>query len=131
MLQVPGLYIVDIEGKGRGVFTASDLKEGDIIEICPVIVIPAVELSLIHKTVLHDYYFVWGEDSSSCVIALGFGSLYNHEIFPNANFILDFEQLSIEIVAVRDISAGSEITINYHGENGDTEKLWFPIGLQD
>lgn len=60
-----------------------------------------------------------------CAIALGFGSLYNHEVHPNANFILDLENNTIDIVAIQNISAGSEITINYHGEPGDEGDLWF------
>jgi SET domain-containing protein len=127
MLQVPGLYIMETEKSGRGVFTSIDLSSGDLIEICHVIEIPAVELPVIHKTVLHDYYFVWGEDNKSCAVALGFGSLYNHAIQPNADFILDFENKTIEIMAITDIPAGNEITINYHGQPGDEEKLWFPI----
>jgi len=126
MLHVPGLYIVYQECKGRSVFTSIPLREGDLIEICPVIVIPSVEVPVIHKTFLHDYYFLWGENMKSCAIALGYGSLYNHEVDPNANFLLDFENEHIEIHAIKDIEAGEEITINYHGEPGDDEPLWFP-----
>jgi SET domain-containing protein len=127
MLHVPGLYIVYQEGKGRSVFTSIPLREGDLIEICPVIVIPSVEVPVIHKTFLHDYYFLWGENMKSCAIALGYGSLYNHEVEANANFLLDFDNEHIEIHAIKDIEAGEEITINYHGEPGDDEPLWFPI----
>ncbi len=122
MHQVPGLYITELADKGRGVFTANDIASGDLIEICPVIVIPKSELPIIHKTCLHDYYFLWGEQ---CVIALGFGSLYNHAIHPNADFILDIDANTIDIVAIKDIPAGSEITLNYHGEAGDDSPLWF------
>lgn len=126
-MQIPGLYIGHTDRKGRGVFTAMDIHEGDTIEICPVVVIPALEMPMIHKSCLHDYYFVWDEDKKSGAIALGFGSLYNHEVFPNADFIVDYEQKVIEIVAIRDIKGGSEVTINYHGESGSDEKLWFSM----
>lgn len=125
MQRVPGLYVADTGDKGRGVYTTQDIHSGDLIEICPVIIIPATELPIIHKTVLHDYYFIWGEDPPSCAIALGFGSLYNHEIFPNAEFILDFDNLTIDILAIRDIAAGEEISINYHGASGEEGILWF------
>jgi len=125
MQQIPGLYIMEISDRGRGVFTSVDIQKDDVIEICPIIFIPKSELPIIHKTILHDYYFLWGEDMEDCAIALGYGSLYNHEIHPNANFILDIEEKTIDIVAIKDIEAGSEITINYHGEPGDEEKLWF------
>ncbi len=125
MNRIPGLYVTFSNERGRGVFTAIDIREGDVIEICPVIPIPKSELPVIHKTILHDYYFLWGEKMDECAIALGFGSLYNHEIHPNANFILDFENDTIDIVAIKDISAGEEITLNYHGAPGDDEPLWF------
>lgn len=125
MNQIPGLYISEIPKKGRGVYTSMDITSGDTIEICPVIIIPKLQLPIIHKTILHDYYFLWGEYMEDCAIALGFGSLYNHEVHPNANFILDLENNTIDIVAIQNISAGSEITINYHGEPGDEGDLWF------
>jgi len=125
MHQIPGLYILDSIQKGRGVYTSIDINEGDTIEICPVIVISKTELPIIHKTVLHDYYFLWGEQMDECAIALGFGSLYNHEVHPNANFILDLDSNTIDIEAIKKIPAGSEITLNYHGEPGDSGTLWF------
>lgn len=125
MNQIPGLYIQDDSTKGRAVFTAIDISQGDLIEICPVIIIPKAQLPIIHKTCLHDYYFLWGENMEDCAIALGFGSLYNHTVHPNADFILDTESRTIDIVALTDIPAGTEITINYHGEPGDDNPLWF------
>ena len=126
-MQIPGLYISTTEKKGRAVFTSVDINAGDTIEICPVIVIPKAELPIIHRTILHDYYFLWGEEMDDCAIALGFGSIYNHAVYPNANFILDIEALTIDIEAIMDIPAGTEITINYHGEPGDKGVLWFSV----
>ncbi|MBK8701649.1 MAG: SET domain-containing protein-lysine N-methyltransferase [Saprospiraceae bacterium] len=125
MQRIPGLYIATSEGRGRGVFASSHILTGDLIEVCPVVIIPKRELPFIHKTVLHDYYFLWGEHLEDCAIALGYGSLYNHELHPNANFILDLENLSIDIEAIADIAPGDEITINYHGEPGDESGVWF------
>lgn len=125
MQRVASLYIASSDNRGRGVFTASPIHEGDIIEVCPVIVIPKRELPIIHKTILHDYYFLWGDKLEDCAIALGYGSMYNHELNPNANFILDLENMTIDIEAIQDIAAGEEITLNYHGEPGDESEVWF------
>ncbi len=127
MHQIPGLYIITKPKLGRGVFTSQDIQEGDLIEVCHIIKIPQSQLPIIHKTVLHDYYFLWSEHLEACAIALGFGSLYNHQTFPNANFILDLDNDTIDIVAIKDIQAGEEITINYHGEAGCTDELWFDV----
>jgi len=128
MHQIPGLFISESAGRGRGVFTNLPIHEGDIIEVCQVIILPSHQLPVIHKTVLHDYYFLWGEELKECALALGFGSLYNHKTHPNANFILDLENNTIDIFAIEDIAPGDEITINYHGEPGATDPLWFEHG---
>jgi len=112
---------------GRGVFTIDDIPSETLIEICPVLVIPEQELPVIHNTVLHDYYFLWNEDGKQAAIALGFGSLYNHAHDPNAEYEMDFENRNIEIYSIRDIKAGEEITISYHGNPGSREQLWFRI----
>ena len=125
MLQIPGLYIGETKDKGRGVFAGIPINKDDTIEVCPIIIIPKAELPIIHRTHLHDYYFLWGEKLEECCIALGYGSLYNHELHPNANFLLDLLENTIVIEAIKDIDAGEEITINYHGEPGEGEKLWF------
>lgn len=123
-MQIPGLYISETVN-GRGVFTAHPIPKGSTIEVCHIIEIPRSELPIIHKTVLHDYYFLWGESMDRCVIALGYGSLYNHALYPNANFILDLPNNTIDIEAISDIEAGEEIRINYHGEPGCDDPLWF------
>lgn len=126
MLQrLPGLYIAKTASRGKGVFCAHDITKGDLIEICPMLILKKKELKTIHKTSLHDYYFLWGEERDVPAIALGNGSIYNHKTKPNADFILDFDDESIEIVALKNIKAGKEITINYHGEPGNDEDLWF------
>jgi SET domain-containing protein len=112
---------------GRGVFTTEAIETGSLVEICPVLVIPSHDVANIHKTILHDYYFLWGDDEDQAVIALGYGSLYNHETMANATYEMDFEGECIEIYALRDIHPGEEITINYHGEQGKTDELWFEI----
>jgi uncharacterized protein len=123
--RIEGLYIAESPERGRGVYTAVPIKTGDLIEVCHIILIPKAQLPIIHKTVLHDYYFLWGEDLDECAIALGYGSLYNHTTFPNANFILDLYNNTIDIEAIEDIAPGQEITLNYHGEPGNTDELWF------
>jgi uncharacterized protein len=59
------------------------------------------------------------------VIALGYGSLYNHFCPSNADYFMDFEAETIDIVAVRYIEAGDEITINYNGDPRNAEPTWF------
>ena len=90
-----------------------------------MIVLPEEEVEIIHGTKLHDYYFTWGLEQKQCAIALGFGSLYNHAKDSNAEYNLNLADETIEIIAVKNILIGEEITINYNGESGDGKRVWF------
>lgn len=122
---IPGLYVAPSSLKGRGVFCSIDIAAEALIEICPAIVIPALETKVIHKTTLHDYYFLWGAQQKSSAIALGYGSLYNHAYKANAKYLIDEANETIDIIAIRAITAGEEITINYNGDPNNMDPVWF------
>lgn len=125
MQRIPSLYIAHSPLGGRGVFTAEDIPEGSILEICPVIVLPKAQTALLDQTVLYDYYFLWGEREEEYAVALGYGSLYNHSYEPNAEYRADFTDNNLHFYALLDVSAGSEITVNYNGEPDGEEEVWF------
>ena len=124
-MRIPELYIASSELHGRGVFTGVDIVKESLIEICPVLVLPAKDLEAIKKTMLYNYYFEWGEDYDQPAFALGHGSIYNHSYQPNARYLADFEQETISFYAIRDIKAGEEVTVNYLGLPGEKGRVWF------
>ena len=113
-----------IEGAGRGVFAARDIKEDELIETCQMIVMDRKSVPHLDKTELGNYYFEWGDDYEGGAIALGFGSLYNHSFKPNAYFDQDFSAHVIRVFALTDIKKGNEITFNYNGDSEDQTPLW-------
>ena len=123
--RVPFLYIAESDLGGRGVFSGEVLEDGDLIEICPALVLPENDLPVIHGTRLHDYYFLWGDEQKQCAIALGYGSLYNHSYEPNARYLIDYEQDTIDFYCIRRIGPSDEITVNYNGEPSDDTPVWF------
>lgn len=127
MQQIPGLYILKTEVKGRGVYTAGDIFKGSTIEVCPLIIIPEEQVQTIHNTALHDYYFRWGANQEQAAILLGYGSLYNHSNEPNARAILLESDNEILIESIRTINSGEEITIDYFDDEGAKEHVWFDI----
>ena len=122
---MPGLYILDSEKKGRAVYCLHDIAEGSLIEICPVIVVPPKDTLAIHNSILHDYYFMWDMEAKSSAIALGYGSLYNHSDQPNAEFLIDRTTTEIKIMAIQDVTAGTEITLDYIAAKDEGISLWF------
>ena len=119
------IFVGESAGKGRGIFARRKISQGETIEAAPVVVIPAPELEFLDKTVLQDYYFVWGENEEHAALMLGLCSLCNHSFAPNATFDLKPEKLSIEFVAIREIKAGEEVTINYNGDPENQKPIWF------
>ena len=119
------LYIKMVEGKGRGVFCNDDIAAGDVIEFCPVIIIPADQQPHLDQTKLYDYYFLWGEDQLDMALALGFGSLYNHDYKPNAGYETFYEDKVIVIRALCNIEAHTEICISYNQDPENKRKVWF------
>ena len=119
------LYLQEIPGKGRGVFSYEPIGAGEVIEICPVVPLPPADVQALAGTALYDYYFDWGESGQEGAIAMGFGSMYNHAYAPNATYSMYFEERILVVYALRDIPAHEEITFNYNGSPDDQEKVWF------
>ena len=124
MQRAPGLYYGPSDIHGRGVFCAHPLTRGDIIEICPVIVLSTKEIDLLSHSRLFEYYFLWDEQHDKCAIALGYGSLYNHSVSPNAEFTPDYGDDTNIFIAMQEIEAGEEITVDYQA-GAAVRALWF------
>lgn len=106
-------------------YCTEDILAGSLIEICPIIVLPGEQArEVVRGYVLYEYYFEWRKESIA--IALGYGSLYNHSEKPNAIFEPDYQNQFILFKALKEISAGEEILVDYHAGNPD-EKVWFEI----
>lgn len=104
--------------EGRGVFAMDAIGKGELIEICPVIVLSKRDRELVARTVLSDYYFSWNLERA--VISLGYSSIYNHSDSPNATYDKHFEDRTIVYHCLRPIAKGEEITVSYH------HGTWFP-----
>lgn len=118
------LYVAEVSGKGRGVFTDEAICAGACFEQAPVLVIPLAQWDYIEQTLLSDYCYSWKREMA---LALGMGSLYNHSYSPNARYYKNFERAVMEYVAIRDIAPGEEITINYNCDPNDMDPLWFKV----
>jgi len=114
-----------VSKKGRGVFARRRIPKGTVIERVPLIVVPIGEVfGQAQRSKLADYVFKWTRDT--VVIALGYGSLYNHSYQPNAHFY-DEGHLTQVFTAIRDIQAGEEITVNYNGPPRSRGRLDFRV----
>ena len=119
------LYIKELQGKGRAVFAGVDIPEGGIIETSPLLVVPDSDTPNLTATALIDYFFFFDKEKNELALSLGYGSLYNHAVHPNARYELDRDERILRYYALKNISKDEEITINYSGEPGDPFEQWF------
>jgi SET domain-containing protein len=120
--------VISIDGKGRGVVAERDIRAEELVERAPVLVLPEEDRPGVDQTSITNYIFMWehgtgAEDLYSgkgrTALILGFTSLLNHSDSPNCDFVRYIDAQALDLVAVRNIRAGEELTIDY----GLT--LWF------
>lgn len=119
------LEIRESPGKGRGVFATQFIPEGAVIENAPVIAFNAEQWAFIEQSLLYHYVFEWGTNGTGGALALGYGSLYNHDYQPNAYYVRQETEGYLRFIAYRDIQPGEEITVNYNGAPTCQDPVWF------
>ena len=117
--------------KGMGVFASRDIEAGEVVEVAPVIQLHTgfknLEMDLKRRV------FNWERLASipgGCAIALGYGSVYNHDNPANMRYRSAFDGQAITFIAARAIRRGEELTINYNrtgGEPVSDEDVWFAV----
>ncbi len=117
----PRVAVRPAAGKGRGLFAVDPIAPGTEIGRCPALVIPQGHWRAIEPTIVGDYCFRW---DSGAALALGLGSICNHDADPNAEVVADHARVELVFRAIRAIAPGDEITIAYR-ERDDARDLWF------
>jgi len=108
-----GLVVRPVPGKGRGVFAGRDFDAGEVVERCPVVVIPKEQYPQYLATMVDDYAFRWPLKPEVVVIPLGYGCIYNHSADPNVRFVPNLKEHAIDFVCTKPITIGEEVTHHY------------------
>jgi len=119
-----GIRVGNAGKKGRGVFATKDFLPDDLLERAPIIILDdEEEVEAIEDTRIADYWYEYANNARA--LGLGFTSLYNHSRRPNATYSVRDDEPIIEIVAVRPIKSGAEITVNYNGDPRNKDRRAF------
>ena len=94
---------------GRGLYARQAYARGDLIETSPVVLVARAQVPSEGR--LTHYVFEW--DRKHYALALGFGSLFNHDLTPNAYFRLDKKRDVIVFKALRPILRGEQLFVDY------------------
>ncbi len=112
MMRTVKTRVKDTQNLGRGVFAAKDFRTGELIEASPVILLPKDEP--FQQTVLMKYVFKWFGPNDDCdALALGVGSLFNHDGNHNVTYKCFWEASEMRFYAARRILKGEELFVNY------------------
>lgn len=117
--------------KGWGVFANGPIRAGETVEVVPIL--------RLFRAITDQHWnlkcrvFDWkalGGQAGETVLALGYGSMYNHGNPANLGYSAIHNGMSSALVftAARDISGAEELTINYNDTKGDPTSArdnWF------
>ena len=92
---------------GYGVFADKNIKKGELIEECYVLLARGKDKPL------ENFYF---DGDGKYVLLLGYGCIYNHSDEPNADYVISMKRRVARIKAERNIRKGEEIFISYGDE---------------
>ncbi len=129
-IQPPQVSMRDTcSARGRGIFAERRFMTGELVETAPVMLLHIDYQALPDE--IKCYVFNWGklcDLGSAHALALGYGSLYNHDNPANLRYEADPANQALRFIATRDIAAGDELTINYNSPFGTDEVIgdnWF------
>ena len=131
LFKSPDVYIKDTgTQKGRGVFAAKNFKTGEIVEECPVVLFkaPFVPLDEMKRVIFSWLALTKENGGNTFALALGCGSMYNHDNPANMKYEANAINQTLKFIAIREITAYEELTINYNALSGNTESSddnWF------
>ena len=118
-----------VSERGRGVFALQNYRVGDLVEAAAVVLLNGAFET--YPAELKTYVFNWAAlcgVGQAHAVALGYGSLYNHDNPANMHYEADPANLALRFTAARDIAAGEELTINYSaafGRASSDNNDWF------
>lgn len=128
-IQPPHVTMRDTNSpRGRGVFAERGFNTGEVVETSPVILLQTDYRTLPDE--MKNYVFNWGGLcglGTAQALALGYGSLFNHDNPANLRYEADPANLALRFIATRDISPDEELTVNYNSPLGtdDGSANWF------
>jgi SET domain-containing protein len=96
-----------------GVFASGYIYQYDLLEESPYFEVPNEQAEAAPEC---DRYTYWLSDESM-LIGMGYAGLYNHSPNANAAYEIDYVNNLIRHYAIRNISPGEELTLNYGEDN--------------
>jgi SET domain-containing protein len=113
MIHNPKIYADKSPIHGWGVFAKEDIMEGEVFEECPILALPIEKGEITPLLIDYRFNYPQGNEWEEQVLALGYGSLYNHSENANAYWVSDLENRTFKFISNREIKKDEEIFVWY------------------
>ena len=112
---------------GLGVFATKKIKKGEIIEECPLMVLPIEPGQTSGLFMNHRFAWPKGIGWYQHFVAMGYASYYNHSDTPNADWDIHPQNEDVfRFYALEDIYPDQEIFVYYGDESYFLDKSYTP-----
>jgi len=117
-----------IEGMGRGIIAERNIKQGEIISDCEILVLSPSDTARVNETDLKCYTFIFDKNTEQDCLVLGDGEIFNHSDDANVLYnLIEWNNRKImRFQASKDIKKDSQLLIDYRtdveGLSGILEK---------
>jgi SET domain-containing protein len=114
-----------VEGMGRGVIAERNIKLGEIITNCELLLLSPEDTIKVNETDLQWYTFTFDKNSKQDCLVLGDGEIFNHD--DNANVLyglIDWNGRKLmRFQASRDINKGEQLFIDYRADVDNVDNV--------
>lgn len=107
----PYIHIKETKTFGRGIYSNRNIPKNIVIEINPLIVLSKTHTNIAKNTCLNNYFYYY--DQNKCAIALGHGSLFNHNSIPNVTYEIDKKTNTVKFITLVEVLKNQQLFIDY------------------
>jgi hypothetical protein len=120
-----------IDGMGRGIIAEKDIKRGEVITNCELLVLSPDDTIKVNETDLKWYTFTFNAETGQDCLVMGDGEIFNHDDDANTLYgLIDFNGRKLmRFQACRDIKRGEQLFIDYGADVKKVDIEGYTINL--
>jgi SET domain-containing protein len=120
-----------IDGMGRGIIAERDIKRGEVITNCELLVLSPEDTVKVNETDLKWYTFTFNAETKQDCLVMGDGEIFNHDDDANVLYgLIEFNGRKLMgFQACRDIKRGEQLFIDYGADVKKVDIEGYTINL--
>jgi hypothetical protein len=107
-----------VKGMGRSIIAERDIKRGEVITNCELLVLSPEDTVKVNETDLQWYTFTFNKNTKQDCLVMGDGEIFNHSDDANTLYgLIDWNGRKLmRFQAARDIKKGEQLFIDYNAD---------------